>query len=161
MKNKTSERIKQAITKSELTLLELEKKTGIPKSAIQRYASGDTKKLPIDRIKLIANATGVTPSFLMGWENDDIYDVQTYNDDYGNDTMTEFDRVGFQWGKTMATIVEELSLFTTSEKQTVLDFILNFEELAPLIDKFNLLDDYSKDLIITITKKEFNRNIKK
>lgn len=68
MANDTSERIKEAIQKSGLTLIELQDRTGIPKSAIQRYATGSTEKLPIDRVKAIAKATGFSPAYLMGWE---------------------------------------------------------------------------------------------
>lgn len=48
---------------------ELSKITGIPKSAIQRYATGETEKIPMDRLKLMAQALGVTTEYLMGWES--------------------------------------------------------------------------------------------
>lgn len=64
-----SKRILAAIEKSELSYGELSKVTGIPKSALQRYATGETEKVPIDRIELIAKATGVTSAYLMGWED--------------------------------------------------------------------------------------------
>ena len=38
------QRLKESIEKSGLSYVELEKKTGIAKSSIQRYASGTTKK---------------------------------------------------------------------------------------------------------------------
>ena len=47
MSYETSLKIKEAIEKSGLTLMELQEKTGISKSAIQRYASGNTDKIPI------------------------------------------------------------------------------------------------------------------
>lgn len=70
MKDETPLRIKSAIEESGLTLYELQHKTKISKSAIQRYATGATDKIPIDALKKIADATGVSPSYLMGWEND-------------------------------------------------------------------------------------------
>ena len=57
---------------SGFTLLELQEKTGIPKSAIQRYASGHTDKIPIDRVKKIATAMNVSMAYLIGYENDDL-----------------------------------------------------------------------------------------
>lgn len=54
MTDKTSLRIKEAIDKSGLTLMELQTKTGISKSAIQRYASGETDKIPVDAVKALA-----------------------------------------------------------------------------------------------------------
>lgn len=56
------DRLKLSIEKSKLSYVELEKKTGIAKSSIQRYANGTTKKIPIDAIQAIAKACGVTPT---------------------------------------------------------------------------------------------------
>ena len=62
-------RLRQAIEQSGLTYAELGKKTGIAKSSLQRYATGETKKIPIDSIEAIAKATNVSPRYLMGWED--------------------------------------------------------------------------------------------
>ena len=62
-------RLKECIEESNLTYVELEKKTGIAKSSIQRYASGATKKIPIDAIQSIAEALGVSPEYILGWES--------------------------------------------------------------------------------------------
>ena len=53
-----------------LSYRELEVITGIPHSAIQRYASGTTDKIPISRLKLLASALGTTAEYLLGWETD-------------------------------------------------------------------------------------------
>lgn len=63
-----SKRMLAIITDSKLSYAELEKKTGISKSCIQRYATGKTKKIPIDVVKHIADATNSSPAYLMGWE---------------------------------------------------------------------------------------------
>lgn len=63
-----AERISQAIKSKGLSYAELEKLTGVSKSALQRYASGETKKIPIDVVEQIAAATGVSARYLMGWE---------------------------------------------------------------------------------------------
>ena len=65
---KRSERILKAISDSNLSYGQLSQITNIPKSALQRYATGQTEKVPIDRIEKIAKATGVSSSYLMGWE---------------------------------------------------------------------------------------------
>lgn len=65
-----SKRILFAIEKSGLSYGELSNITGIPKSALQRYATGETEKVPIDRIEAIANATHVSSAYLMGWEDE-------------------------------------------------------------------------------------------
>ena len=61
-------RLLKAILDSQLTYVELEKKTGIAKSSIQRYASGTTTKIPIDAVKLIADATNSSAAWIMGWD---------------------------------------------------------------------------------------------
>ena len=71
MDNNISSRIKKAIENSGLTYQMLQDRTGIPKSALQRYATGDTAKLPVDRVKKIADVVGVSASYLMGWDNQD------------------------------------------------------------------------------------------
>ena len=70
----TSERLRQVIEEKHITYTELERLSGVPKSAIQRYASGETKKIPMDHIFRIADALGVTPFEIVGmdhpWEPD-------------------------------------------------------------------------------------------
>ena len=51
------------------SIRELSEKTGIPKSAIQRYTSGDTEKIPIDRMKVMAETLGINPAYIMGWDD--------------------------------------------------------------------------------------------
>ena len=62
-----SERMLNIILEKEISYGELSDKTGIPKSALQRYATGQTEKIPIDRLQIIALAIGTTPEYLMGW----------------------------------------------------------------------------------------------
>lgn len=64
-----SKRILETITCKDISYGDLSDKTGIPKSALQRYATGQTEKIPIDRLEKIASAIGVTTSFLMGWDS--------------------------------------------------------------------------------------------
>ena len=63
-----AERIRSAIQEKGLSYSELERITGVSKSALQRYASGETKKIPVDVIEKIASATGVSARYLMGWD---------------------------------------------------------------------------------------------
>lgn len=65
-----SQRLLKAIVASGYSYGELSKLTQIPKSALQRYASGTTDKIPIDRLQTIANAVGVSAESLMGWEEE-------------------------------------------------------------------------------------------
>ncbi|MBQ9920556.1 MAG: hypothetical protein IJO52_00075, partial [Clostridia bacterium] len=80
MNSTISERILKVIQESNLSYGELSLITGIPKAALQRYATGTTLKVPIDRIELIAQATNTSAKYLMGWEEstpkiEDFFDV--------------------------------------------------------------------------------------
>ena len=46
----------------------LASKTGTTRQTIQRYETGDISNIPSDKIEKIALALNVTPSYLMGWE---------------------------------------------------------------------------------------------
>jgi len=66
--DKIIERMNQAISKKGYSYPELSKITGVSKSSLQRYATGATKKIPIDVIEAIAKATGVTTQWIMCWD---------------------------------------------------------------------------------------------
>lgn len=59
----------EVINESGLSYGEIAKRTGIPKSSIHRYVNGQTKKIPIDAVRMIAEATGVSTSYIMGRDN--------------------------------------------------------------------------------------------
>lgn len=66
----TARRIYESIFNAKLSYGELSNITGIPKSALQRYATGETEKVPIDRIEKIAKATNVSAEYLLCWEQE-------------------------------------------------------------------------------------------
>ena len=63
-----SERLKYAMTQANLTQRQLAQATGASPAAVSQYLSG--KNTPnADRMKVLADATGVSVNFLMGFEN--------------------------------------------------------------------------------------------
>lgn len=64
------QRIAQLMCEKGMSYGELSTITGIPKSALHRYATGATPKIPLNRIEKIALAVGVTPAYIMGWDTD-------------------------------------------------------------------------------------------
>lgn len=68
--NETAKRLSAAIAASRSSYGELSKKTGIPKSAIQRYATGATEKIPLERLRALASALGLPLSALTPWEEE-------------------------------------------------------------------------------------------
>ena len=43
--------------------------TGMAKSTLQRYESGDIKNIPLSKIKILASALQTTPEWIMGWND--------------------------------------------------------------------------------------------
>ena len=78
-----SKRLLQLIEDNDISYGELSKKTNIPKSALQRYATGETEKIPITRIEVIAKALNTTAQFIMGWDENEVYIKQQSQVDNG------------------------------------------------------------------------------
>lgn len=66
--NERAKRIAEAIEKSGYSYSELAAATGISKSSLQRYATGETTKIPIDAIESIAAATHTDSRYLLAWD---------------------------------------------------------------------------------------------
>ena len=66
-----SNRILKLIQDKGFSYGELSQLTGIPKSALQRYATGETVKIPVDRLETIASVLGTSSGYLVGWEESD------------------------------------------------------------------------------------------
>lgn len=64
-------RMRQAVDDAKLTYAQLEKITGISDSSLQRYLTGKTNKIPLPALQKIADATGVSAAYIMGWEDED------------------------------------------------------------------------------------------
>lgn len=61
-------RMKEAIKTAQLSYMQLEKLTGVSHSTLQRYLTGKTNRIPLSAVEKIANATGVSAQWIMGWE---------------------------------------------------------------------------------------------
>jgi transcriptional regulator with XRE-family HTH domain len=80
--NLVSERISDVITSSGFSYSEISKMTGIPKSALQRYATGATEKIPPDRIRIIALKLRVSIGYLLGFTDDKNMERTIYMDHF-------------------------------------------------------------------------------
>ncbi|MBU5627749.1 helix-turn-helix domain-containing protein [Oscillibacter sp. MSJ-2] len=63
-----ADRLMAAMRAANTTYVELADRTGISKSALQRYATGETEKIPLDRLESIADALNVSAAHLLGWD---------------------------------------------------------------------------------------------
>ncbi|MBR7133923.1 MAG: helix-turn-helix domain-containing protein [Clostridia bacterium] len=61
-------KLQRAMEKSGLSYGEIAALTGIPKSAVHRYISGETPKIPLERLEKIAQAVGSSAAEIMGWD---------------------------------------------------------------------------------------------
>lgn len=66
---KAQTRLQKAVNESALSIREIEKRSGVTRSTIQRYLTGDISKMPVDKFKAIADAIGVPPEYILGWED--------------------------------------------------------------------------------------------
>lgn len=64
-----SDRLLSAILESEKSYQTLSSETGIPKSTIQRYATGNTGKMDVDLIQTLCVALHKDPSVILGWRS--------------------------------------------------------------------------------------------
>lgn len=55
---------------------DLAEKTGLSKSSLQRYETGQIQNIPLSQLEPLALALHTTPSYLLGWEDDE--DMQIY-----------------------------------------------------------------------------------
>lgn len=93
MMSEISDRILRMMKEKNMTYGELSNATNIYKSALQRYATGQTDKIPLDRIKVIAEALGTSPEYLLGW-----------NVELGSETDAILHRVASELDKSYETI---------------------------------------------------------
>lgn len=63
-----SDRIREKMQELDLSYGELALATGLSKSAVHRYATGQTDKIPTEALERLAAALHVTPAYLTGWE---------------------------------------------------------------------------------------------
>ena len=70
MSESISEKILRMMQQRGMSYGELSERTGLYKSALQRYATGSTEKIPLDAIEKIASVFGCPASQLMGWDDE-------------------------------------------------------------------------------------------
>ena len=113
-----SKRIRNAIQDKGLSYAELEKITGVSKSALQRYASGETKKIPVDVIEKIAEATGVESRYLMGWDSEEAATVQKLKDQ-----IAYLEQKNAPNDEVRSEIVEMIRQMSDSQAEKLRDFL--------------------------------------
>lgn len=88
-----SNRLKKAMVDSGLSFGEVSNITGIPKSAIHRYVTGNTPKIPITRLEQLAEVFGVSAAYLMGWEEPTDKTEQQTDDELDKEIIEGYSRL--------------------------------------------------------------------
>ena len=65
------EKIKELRLLSEMSQDELGKRVGVQRAAINKYEKGTVENIPIKTIEKIAQVFDVSPSYIVGWTNDE------------------------------------------------------------------------------------------
>ncbi len=79
------ERIKARRCELGLSYQELSDRTGLSKSTLQRYETGDINNIPLSKIDILAKGLQVEPQYILGWERsetntvsfDNIFPIET------------------------------------------------------------------------------------
>ena len=66
--NPVIDKIRAILDEKDMSIRELGRLSGIPQTTINRYITTASLKIPIEKLKQIASALGVSPAYLMGWE---------------------------------------------------------------------------------------------
>ena len=62
-------RIKELRLLSDMSQEELGRRVGVQRAAIQKYEKGTVENIPLKTIEKIANVFGVSPTYIVGWED--------------------------------------------------------------------------------------------
>ena len=63
-----AKRLKKLRNDKELSLQELSDRTGLTKSTLQRYETGNIGNIPLSKIDILAKGLGVSPHTILGWD---------------------------------------------------------------------------------------------
>ncbi|WP_159635140.1 helix-turn-helix domain-containing protein [Erysipelothrix anatis] len=80
----TEKRIRELLNRKGWSLGDLANESDIPKTTLHRYLA-DTGMIPLDRLKIIADALNVDAEFLLGWDEEISKEPKnTYGDHQAN-----------------------------------------------------------------------------
>lgn len=84
-----SKKIRLSRKQRGISITELSEKTGIPKQKLDKYEIGIVNNMPLTDVATIANCLNVSPSYLMGWEDENGNDIREWEE---KDSITELSK---------------------------------------------------------------------
>lgn len=120
------ERIRMLRKQHFMSMEELGSKLGVGKSAILKYEKGQVENLPRSTIEKMAILFGVSPSYLM------CFDEWDKNSEHLSDEVILIERIQAKWGKDMVRIMQNYYELNTDGQTT----LLNISESLSMLEKF-------------------------
>lgn len=161
-----SDRILKLMQEKRMTYSELSNKTGIYKSALQRYATGETDKIPLDRIKVIADALETSPEYLIGWNVKLESEISLILQQVAKEIDKPFEIVKSVYLKNeFKQFISDSSLNYNNLLNAITNYFDDLYKKETMINDFNIyLNDNELKLInkyrkLTLTNKESMMNI--
>lgn len=122
------ERIRTLRKQHRMSMEELGSKIGVGKSAILKYEKGEVENLPRSTIEKLAIIFGVSPSYLM------CFDQWDENSEHLSDEVKLIERIQTKWGKNMVAMMQHFSELNEDGQKALLD----------VAESLNLLDKFQK-----------------
>lgn len=125
--------------------------TGIPKSAVHRYVTGETGKIPLTRLEAIAEYLSIGVPYLLGWDSSKDHDyVDEFHQlgyrfserarDEGFYTIDSYADYILTYLKERQSAEEGKDLYEGSKSRTdVIDDNENYSNISDMLDFYNKL----------------------
>lgn len=117
------QRIRILRKEHKMSMEELGKHIGVGKSAILKYEKGDVENLPRSTIEKMAILFGVSPSYLM------CFDQWDENSEALSDEVILIERIQAKWGKDMVFLMQHFSELNEDGQKTILNISESLCEL--------------------------------
>ena len=118
------ERIRILRKQHKMSMEELGSKIGVGKSAILKYENGQVENLPRSTIEKMAILFGVSPSYLM------CFDEWDKNSEHLSDEVVLIERIQAKWGKEMVMIMQNYYELNADGQSTLLNISESLCELS-------------------------------
>lgn len=123
MPNSMGDRIKFLREQCGMTQEELGEKIGVQKSAIRKYEKGSVENIKRSSIKIMADLFGVSPCYLMGWDEDEGKIKEL------SEEVKFIEKIQTQYGKEAIQILSAFVQLNDSGKQKALENIQDLLEV--------------------------------
>lgn len=120
------ERIHELRMQHKMSMEELGKYLGVGRSAVFKYEKGEVENLPRSTIEKMAVLFGVSPSYLM------CFDEWDKNSQALSDEVMLIERIQAKWGKDVVSLVQHYSELNVTGQET----LLTISESLCQLDKY-------------------------